>query len=71
MMKDRFHFKTNEEFVDYIDNCESDQLMRLYRYTQHIMNNGKAVGDSAAAMIDLICMYRRLINQGFSRKDLI
>ena len=45
--------------------------MRLYRYTQHIMNNGKAVGDSAAAMIDLICMYRRLINQGFSRKDLI
>ena len=71
MMKDRFHFKTNEEFVDYIDNCESDQLMKLYRHTQHIMNNGKDVGDSAAAMIDLICMYRRLINQGFSRKDLI
>ena len=71
MMKDKFVFKTNEEFVDYIDNCESDQLMKLYRHTQHVMNNKKDVANSAAAMLDLFCMYRSLINQGFSRKDLI
>ena len=61
-----FKFKTNEDFNNYIASCGSGKLLKLYRYGQDLMKNGEV-----GAMIDNLVIYPKLIEFGYSRKDLI